>query len=422
MQDFCRKTLKLTQCEPEVQGNGCVTPCKPFQVCLPFGRSLKFDGKCMTVEGEVSIPDGEYGVIIVENGCIVDARPNPVFEYTPPPCTPAAESCSSSSSDITLQTDTCNLLRQDSAGRLGAYLVVEAGDNITLRGCGSSSSPLVISATVDVDTSAYLSSASTSQIVIDGTGTASDPYVIGLAEVFDGQTINGMRFDRYGRLVQYTEPTSSNIVGVVGGAGITVVSEAGVAVVTLSESGVESGDYQLGGYAVTLDLAGRVTEATRNITVTAGSYDMHAWLVTVNSYGSITGFTAYDRPATNHAVDHFTAGSTISITITTDSYGYLYAVWTGYMSMSSATTGSGYVSVATSQMSGSIEGTTTARFSSGIGKVSSSTSGTTTTYVLTEWRAKSASPVGPGEYTVTISTGGTVSGTSVLDVSVVCTD
>lgn len=416
MQDFCRKTLKPTQCAPETQSKGCTTPCRPFQVCLPFGRSLKFDGKCLSVEGDATIPDGEYGVIVVENGCIVDARPNPVFEYTPPPCTPAAESCANASSDITLQTDTCNLLRQDAAGRLGAYLVVEAGDNITLKGCGSNTSPLVISATVDVDTSVYFSSASTSQIVVDGAGTVSDPYVIGLAEVFDGQTINGMRFDRYGRLVQYTEPSSSTIVGVVGGAGITVVSEAGVAVVALAESGVDPGDYQAGGYVLTLDLAGRVTRATRNINVTAGSYDMHDWLVSVNSYGSITGFTAYNRPATNHAVDHFAAGASISVTITTDSYGYLYAVWQGQASASSTGATSGYTTVAASVMSGTIqaEDETTYRFDTAVGKLSTS--------AITEWRAKSATPVGPGTYTVTVSPGGAVSGMSVLDVSVVCTD
>lgn len=412
MQDFCRKSPKPTQCEPEKIGKRKPPQCKPFQVCLPFGRSLKFDGACLTVEGTPTIEDGEYGVIVVENGCIVDARPNPVCEYTPPACTSAAAACSSTSSDITLQTGVCNLLSLDASGRLGAFLTVEAGDNISISGCGSSSSPLKITANVDVDTSVYIQTESSQQLTVSGSGTASDPYVIGLVEVIEAGTYGDFQVDEYGRVTKYTDPSTSSIVTVQGGNGIDVVTASGAAIITLAESGVETGDYQVGGYVFTLDLAGRVTEATRNITVTAGSYDMHDWLVTVNSYGSITGFTAYERPVTNHAVAH-----AVTLDVTTDVTGYLYVVWRGAMSVSaSSATPYAYVD-GSSYMTCTIEGEdTTTTVSNALGRlVSTSSSSTSTSYSLVEWRGRSVAQLPAGTYTVTVTATGTVSGTSVLE-------
>ena len=75
MQDNCRKTIKNMACgaplEVESQSRN-VYPA--FSVCLPFGRALEWDGAGLRLKGRVTLPNGNYGTITVEDGCITDAQ------------------------------------------------------------------------------------------------------------------------------------------------------------------------------------------------------------------------------------------------------------------------------------------------------------------------------------------------------------
>ncbi len=408
MADYCRTTPKVTQCVPE-HHHGKHVACPPMQVCLPFGRVLTFDGHCLSVAGEPTVPDGEYGVIVVENGCIVDAKPNPVFEYTPPVSTEAAESCASTSGTITLQPDTCNMLSVDASGRYGAYIVTEAGDNITLSGCGTESSPLKISASFNEDTTTYLEAASATQVTVSGSGTANDPYLVGLASVMTAGTYDNFQIDAYGRVVKYNEPTASSITAIVASNGIEVTTQSGVAIISLAESGVASGTYQLGGYVVALDLAGRATSVTRDITVEEGSYDPHDWLITVNQFGSITGFTEVEREMRNHGIAHST-----TLTFTTDCSAYIYVVWRGAMQVSTAGTSDGFVD-GSSYMSCTVTDDT--NMSTVTSPVCRIPTGTTVvgSPEMTEWRGHTGDILPAGTYTVTVTATGTLTGTNVLE-------
>lgn len=435
MKDFCRKQPRRTTCEPEIVGNPEPNGCQPFDVCLPFGRSLHFDGICMSVQGEPTIADGEYGVIVVENGCIVGAKPNPVFQYTPPPCTPAAEPCDdgTGSGTLELQSSNCNMLSVDAAGRYGVYLIVEAGDNISLSGCGTNQNPLRISASVDVDAACYINVENDKVLTITGTGSVSNPYIIGLPDSgVTAGTYNGITVDRFGR-VTGAENLTSGIVSVVDGNGIATNLMSGVLTISLAESGIDAGSYLLGGYEVELDLAGRVTSARQRIDLDTDHADVDCYSNTldINSLGSVTAITPIIRTMANAAVNHCGANNNATLNITTDRRGHLYAEWRGceVISSSDDESSSGsttqvipdtaiglFTDLVSRYLTGNITGGGIANpepFSSIVGRFekrtvsSESESGGSATSAqqicLVEWRGISSNAYDPGTYTITIT-------------------
>lgn len=429
MIDYCRSYHKNTECEPEILQEATTDTCPPFDVCLPFGRSLHFDGRCMSVKGQSTVPDGEYGVIVVEDGCIVDARPNPVFEYTPPPCSPTPATCDGEGgTGVTLMLDSCNLLQQDAAGRLGAFLNVEAGSGITMKGCGSASEPLVITAAPAEAEKTYVTPGSATNVTVSGTGAVSNPYVIDLAETgIQPGTYSGLRIDAYGRVVGTSTVENSSITSIVEGPGISVNIQSGIATVSLAEvTSIESGNYTLGGYDIEVDLAGRITGIRQAIDIEEGTYDPHDVNLTVNGLGSITDITPIIRQACNHNAVHSNANSDARLNITTDARGHLYAEWHGweviYTSQNSGTTSEPpvsdsvigiYTNVVNNYIEGRIQGDGITRdsFGSITGKFAkrtiTSTSGTQSTsyteIAVVEWRGISTNTYNAGTYTVIVS-------------------
>lgn len=296
MTTHCRKTERNNQCGVVEIGNQQRQVCTPFSVCLPFGRSLAFNGECITLEGAPSIPDGEYGIIVVENGCIVDARPNPVFDYTPPPCTPSVPPCGDGESGgVVLQPGICNLLSLDATGRLGAFLSYEAGDGVTITGCGTTSSPLVISAQTGGGDKTYIISGTLDILPLEGEGTIDNPYVISHATTAIGPGVYaGFTLDAYGHIIAYTNPEAGAIASIIAGPGVAVEQQGAVATIGLTASPQEPGTWLLGGWALSTDLSGRVVGIERQIATVAGTYDPMYNEIDVNEFGSITSI----RPTT----------------------------------------------------------------------------------------------------------------------------
>ena len=424
MSDFCRRMPRNTQCEPTPIGTGETHGCEPFDVCLGFGRSLHYDGGCFSVQGEPTVADGEYGVIVVQNGCIVGARPNPAFEYTPDPCAPSANPCGGSGdSSLSLDPDTRNLLSFDAAGRLGAFLTVEPGSGVNVTGSGTSADPLVISMAAQEPQKTYISTKDAEALSVEGSGSVSDPYVIGLAESgVTAGTYNGFTIDAYGRITKYEKPSTSSINSIVEGPGISISSEesTGVVTISLAASGLQSDTLQLGGFEVKLDLSGRVTGATQNITVGEQTFDPYDMNISVNDLGSIIGLTPVIRLARGHVVSNVGPTQTISVNITTDRRGYLYVCWRGYEVVSNIADGT--IGKYTDAVSNNISALVNNQngFTNIIGKYDKkytvqSNSGTGgSTYTITgmesaivEWRGRSSDMYDPGTYTVTITKTGT---------------
>lgn len=327
MNDYCRNQPRKTQCEPTIiEGDDNYT-CTPFDVCLPFGRSLHYNGYCLSVAGSPSVADGEYGVIVVKDGCIVDARPSPVLEYTPAPCTPATTPCEDSTpgGDISVQPDSCNLLTQDGAGRLGAFLVAEAGEGVIVRGCGSSRDPLVISidAQEQDQDKTYMMNSET--VIVTGDGSLGNPYTMSLTPVVTPGTYGMFTVDASGRITAVSQSGgSSSIASLVEGPGIKITTASDVATVGLTPSGTQAGTYQLGGYNVGVDVYGRVASVNNSISITAGTIDPYFTAIAVNNLGSITGLGSIVRDAADVGIATQTGGTSVRVVFGTERRGYIY--------------------------------------------------------------------------------------------------
>lgn len=304
----CRKHNINNQCETTSIDNQAAVVCQPFEFCLPFGVRVVFNGECIHVEGSPTIADGEYGIIVVENGCITNARPNPAFDYTPPPCTPAVSPCDdpSSGTAIAVQPGICNMVSVDTAGRIGAYINAVAGDGITLSGCGTAASPLTIAAVPTGASVTYIISGSTSILPVTGNGTLSNPYVIRHGDTPMGPgTYGGIAVDQWGHVVGFTADASS-IQNIVAGPGISVNQQGPVASISLEQSPLGGGTFLLGGFSVTIDLYGRVTAITQAIAIDPGIYNFGNYNVGINELGSITSITESSSSSTaTNANTHF---------------------------------------------------------------------------------------------------------------------
>lgn len=294
----CRTTPKNNNCAGRETENQTPVQCEAFDVCLGAGRSLHFDGNCFRVDGAVTIPDGWYSEVQIVNGCIVDAKQSELPVYTPAPCAPAAGPCgdntSGGSSMPPISPDACNLLSVN-GGQLMAALHVTQGTGVTVSGCGSQNDPLRISASNSGDGgTVYLQSSTPSALGVTGSGTLQDAFQVGLKESPLAPGEHGpFTTDAYGRVIGYNAAASDDALTAISpGAGTEVaVLTPGVAQVNLTQTGVEAGQYLLGGYTLGVDENGRVTTAAQTITLTAGTYTFGRYDVAVNATGSITGIT-----------------------------------------------------------------------------------------------------------------------------------
>lgn len=315
----CRATPRNTNCTTiatDPVDTTVFANCEPFEVCLGLGRVLRFDGTCFSIEGSTSTPDGKYNYVIIRDGCLYDVG-NEDYDtvYTPPPCTPAPVPCGDGG-DISLVIADCNLITQTPDGAYQANLYVESGTGVSVVGCGSITNPLIISADISTGSSTALVSGTPDVIIIQGTGNTSDPYVISLASRSVAGTYGAFTFDQYGMLVSYdASGESAGIQQIVAGPGISVDVTGGVATIGLEAGSGASGTYLLGGYNVTVNLAGLVTSVTPGISISPGVYDPHANLFTVNGLGSITAITPAERREDTRWSKVFT-GNLITMTIT----------------------------------------------------------------------------------------------------------
>ena len=299
MQDNCRKTIKNMACgaplEVESQSRN-VYPA--FSVCLPFGRALEWDGAGLRLKGRVTLPNGNYGTITVEDGCITDAQEQPVCEYTPQPCSPAAPGCSGStsgtSSSLVLQPSTANLLNYDASGRLGAELNYVASDGISITGNGTASNPLVVSTIPTEESKTHLISGNAG-VAVSGDGGSDTPYVVTHTDGhLTGGTYGSFTIDNYGHVTDYT-PQTEYISGVVAGHGVEVTTTGTLVTISTKYHDVK-GTYLLGGVSCTYDETGALTDIAESITLPVDKDTQKLVLLgrdysfTFNAYGSLIGY------------------------------------------------------------------------------------------------------------------------------------
>jgi hypothetical protein len=262
----CRKTNKNDNCG----GQELTTPpvvCEGFQLCLPFGRTLVYDGDCLRLEGTTSVPDGVYGRFKLVDGCLTEAFPEDVPVYTPPPCLPAPTPCGGGGTEAAGLTPSAdNLLFYDGAGRLMGRLYAEQGSGIQVSGAGTESSPLRISSIVEPNDT-RITSSTPDVIQIDGQGSESQPYDIKHAgsPANNGQDLAGFTVDSYGHIRGYQAPAASSIVTLQGTPGeINAPNNQGAVIISLFKKFDSPQFFQAGDHRVKVDLCGRVEAVTDN--------------------------------------------------------------------------------------------------------------------------------------------------------------
>ena len=267
--DTCRKTLLHTDCAGGTLENQHTTVYDPFEVCLPFGRKIVYDGQGLRLEGRVTLRDGKYGIITVTDGCIVDASEQPVCEYTAQPCTPAASPCGNNgtSSGIELQPGADNLMHFDASGRLAATLNYSTNtDGLSIRGTGTVASPLVIDYAPQEAEKVYIRSTSTNTISVSGEGTGTAPYEI--AHVNSSLTAGDygdFTIDSCGHIIGYSKQDSS-VTSIQASDGVVATKTGTAYSIGLSRYSSD-GTYNLGGFALAIDGNGRVSSVTKTISL-----------------------------------------------------------------------------------------------------------------------------------------------------------
>lgn len=297
MSEKCPRPVQ--QCDPQIIANASAV-CPDWSVCMPWGGRLYQVEGCVRYEPGTPPPDGVYGLFTLKDGCFIAAEEHPSDVYHPDPCAPVPCPCDSEGGESNVcnpSTAAGNLYTCDAAGKPLVKAYVNGGNNITVTGTGTSTNPFTISMQ-SLDTGvANIVSGSNAIIVSNDGGTVTIEHKTG----YNDQTIMGMTFDEFGHLTDYNEQAASGITGIVPGDGISVDVDqsSGIATISLqSPALVHNGTYVVGGYQVTLDNKNRITDLTRQIEDTEGTFTWGQYNVTLNDYGSIESYELLPDPGT----------------------------------------------------------------------------------------------------------------------------
>lgn len=308
MQDKCSPRITFDCNGDTIQEPQVKSGCPDFSLCLPWGGRLWQENGCLKAQPGTPPPDGIYDRIIIADGCIVGLEKADVALYVPPSCTEVPAACASSSEGAASSCEASplagNLYTCDASGRPLVRCSIKGGDGIIVSGRGTVSDPYRIRADISAETLRVV--AGNNGVTVTGSGSAADALVISHKSGGLNTTVNGMRFDQYGHLVEYTEPTtSSGVNGIVPGDGIDVQvdNKVGIATISLSKpANVRNGIYQCGGYDVQLDLKNRIFNLTQRINIPAQTYAFGPYDVELNKLGSVVAIADTQHPDAIHTL------------------------------------------------------------------------------------------------------------------------
>lgn len=282
---------KPKPCEPtETPKEIYPDPTPAFDICVG-DYTLSWDGARATVVRNRTTPDGTYSTITLQNGCVVEYGYSDEPTYTPPYCNPNPSSCQDgvtggvSTASVSQNKD--NSLIQTTAG-LFARTFIE-GDGLEVTGTGTQNNPYKIK----------LGAVTTSGTIVGKGGITVDTSPNNVSYVSLAPTgvtkgiYNGFTINEYGQIVGISEAIQNNSSGIIAGEAIVVTE--GVNGTTVGHDTFDLPDTAMfGGFFVTLDSSGHITSAERLANVTAGTYSLGAYNVSIDEYGSIHAVSQSD--------------------------------------------------------------------------------------------------------------------------------
>lgn len=272
---------KPKPCEPIPQPDPI--PCSPaFDLCVG-DRTLKWDGFCPTVERSRHTPDGTYTSVTVVDGCIVGYGYADEATYTPPYCNPNPAHCQGQGmiTTYTVSPNSDNSLVESSSG-LFARTFVQGKGNIAVSGKGTVQNPYVISFSGNSEKTIIVGEAGITQ------RESGDVTYVGLLPTgVQKGMYNGFSINEYGQIIGFSDAVSRDSSSVKAGAGLTATDDGSITTIAHEEHDIPVATV-FGGFAVGLNKSGHIVEMERIATVTAGTYTVGAYKMSINEFGSIT--------------------------------------------------------------------------------------------------------------------------------------
>ena len=258
-------------------------PCSPaFDLCVG-DRTLKWDGFCTTVERTHHTPDGTYTSVTVVDGCIVGYGYADEATYTPPYCNPNPAHCQGQATSVnyTVSPNSDNSLVESSSG-LFARTFVQGKGNIAVSGKGTVQNPYTISFSGNSEKTTVVGEAG-----ITHRDSGGITYV-GLSPVGIQQGMyNGFSINEYGQIIGFSDAVAQDQSPVKAGAGLVSTDDGSITTIAHEEHNIPAATV-FGGFAVGLNKSGHIVEMERIATVTAGTYTVGAYKMSINEFGSIT--------------------------------------------------------------------------------------------------------------------------------------
>lgn len=265
-----------------------------FSVCIA-DYTLHWDGTHATLERTQFTPNGTYGAITIQDGCVVGYGECEVPTYTPPYCNPNPAPCNEGGSGgggtgttATVSPRAGNQLTTDNYG-LYAKAYVQGGTGVTVTGQGTQTSPYIISM-------ASGTGGGTTGGKIVGQGPISveernGVYFISIprANLTAGK-YGPFNVNEYGVITGIDDNVAMLTSDNIGGSNdVQITKVADGITIDLAPTQLTANSYRFGGYDVSISDGGRITNATQVARTEAGTYKFGAYNVTLDQYGGITG-------------------------------------------------------------------------------------------------------------------------------------
>ena len=292
------------------------SPCKPvtvepikqptpaFDLCVG-DYAIHWDGTHLTHTRPRTTPNGTYGSVTLQDGCIVGYGECEVPTYTPPYCNPAPLPCGQLNGTPTTGGTTTTIVETPISSRQGNQLAkdsfglyvrvyVSVGQGLTISGQGLQNDPYLIN--FAPNTGGVQSSVVKSESPLTHTERDGVTYIGMPQSGVQAGTYGPFTIDSYGRITQAKNSsflTADDIHSI--GDEISVTPIANGINLSLPTSTAGNTSYVLGAYSLGISPAGRIVAAQRNINVTGGVYRLGIYRVAINEFGSIA---AIDQEAT----------------------------------------------------------------------------------------------------------------------------